>query len=241
MSSPHQHPDSNQLNLCTYPFGMVETNTSGLGIRVGSPAATNSPSHAISPPLSPQHQRPAQHQHHQNSASAYLTTMLLNSQNCGYLGQRLQNHLRSAAELDQQMPTSLGAQQMAPNHHPSQQQFRINNNNNNHNTTITPTPTALTTAQSSLFTIDSILASSGSPNSASSSKYIKLESPSTSPTPISSNGSSPQRPTRVPAMLHPGLHLGHLAAAAAGGFGTPSDFLGMDLLLSADSVQYGTA
>ncbi|KAJ6649789.1 Homeobox protein goosecoid, partial [Pseudolycoriella hygida] len=32
-------------------------------------------------------------------------------------------------------------------------------------------------------------------------------------------------PTRVPALLHPGLHLGHLAAAAASSFGSPSDFL----------------
>lgn len=202
---------------------MVETNTSGLGIRVGSPAANNSPNHAISPPPSPLQRTTQQQQHHQNTASAYLTTMLLNSQNCGYLGQRLQNHLRNAAEQEQhQMPSSLGAHQMATNpHHNNQQHIRISNNH--HSTTA---PTALTTANTSLFTIDSILASSGSPTSASSSKYIKLESPSTSPTPISSTGSSPVRPTRVPAMLHPGLHLGHLAAAAAGGFSTPSDFLG---------------
>lgn len=206
---------------------MVETNTSGLGIRVGSPASTNSPSHVISPPPSPQH-RTTQQQQYQQNASAYLTTMLLNSQNCGYLGQRLQTHLRNAADLDHHMPssTSIGAQQISINHN-NHQNLRLGNINinNNHNTS-TPSSNPMTTANTSLFTIDSILASSGSPTSASSSKYIKLESPSTSPTPLSSSGSSPVRPTRVPAMLHPGLHLGHLAAAAAGGFGTPSDFLG---------------
>lgn len=204
---------------------MVETNTSGIGIRVGSPAVTNSPSHAISPSSSP-HQRSTQlQQHQQTTASAYLTTMLLNSQNCSYLGQRLQN-LRNSSDLDQhhQIPPSLGAHQMLPNQH-NQQHLSINTLNHNHSSTTAPQ--TLTTANTSLFTIDSILASSRSPTSASSSsKYIKLESPSTSPTPLSSSGSSPVRPTRVPAMLHPGLHLGHLAAAAAGGFGTPSDFLG---------------
>lgn len=210
---------------------MVETNNSGLGIRVGSPAATNSPSHAsgpnISPPLSPQQRIAQQQQHDHHNASAYLTTMLLNSQNCGYLGQRLQNHLRNAVDLDHQhqLPQSISVHQMVNtplNQHNQPSQLRVA-----HNSTVMQSSTTTTANHSSsLFTIDSILASSGSPTSASSSKYIKLESPSTSPTPISSSGSSPMRPTRVPAMLHPGLHLSHLAAAASG-FGTPSDFLGM--------------
>lgn len=71
----------------------------------------------------------------------------------------------------------------------------------------------------SLFTIDSILAP----------KPVMMrngDSPSSSP-PTSANA-SPIRPTRLPgAMLHhPGIHLGHLAAAAASGFGNTSDFLG---------------
>lgn len=67
----------------------------------------------------------------------------------------------------------------------------------------------------SLFTIDSILAP----------KDKGSESP-VSPSSNSSATTSPVRPQHVPAMLqHPGLHLGHLAAAA--GFGSsPSDFLG---------------
>lgn len=65
-----------------------------------------------------------------------------------------------------------------------------------------------------LFTIDSILA----PRPVN----FKSEAPSpcTSPLP-----QSPIQPTRVPAMLHPGIHLSHLAAAAATTFGSPSDIL----------------
>lgn len=76
----------------------------------------------------------------------------------------------------------------------------------------------------SVFTIDSILASSkpssqsGSP---SSSPTHESQKPGSN---INSNQSSPIRPTRVSTMLHPGLHLTHLAAAA--NFGAPSDFLG---------------
>jgi homeobox protein goosecoid len=76
------------------------------------------------------------------------------------------------------------------------------------------------TMSTSLFTIDSILA----PNKPSSDINSKSDSPSSSPP--ASCTTSPTRPTRVPAMLHPGLHLGHLAAAAASSFGSPSDFLG---------------
>lgn len=64
-----------------------------------------------------------------------------------------------------------------------------------------------------LFTIDSILA----PRPAN----FKSEAPSPCNSPMPQ---SPLQPTRVPAMLHPGLHLGHLAAAAATTFG-PSDIL----------------
>jgi homeobox protein goosecoid len=76
------------------------------------------------------------------------------------------------------------------------------------------------TNSTSLFTIDSILAPKpGMLNGR------KSESPS--PSPSESTMSSPIRPQRVPAMLHhSGLHLGHLAAAAASGFGATSDFLG---------------
>lgn len=143
-------------------------------------------------------------QHHQNN---YLTTaMLLGAQTCGYLGQRLANN-----NLDTSSDTST-----------------TNNSFSQRSSSSAPNP-------SSLFTIDSILASK--PNSlvttAASHHHHhhhlhqrqRSESPSnnSSPSPVS----SPVRPTRVPAILHhPGLHLGHLAAAAASGFGTTSDFLG---------------
>lgn len=78
-----------------------------------------------------------------------------------------------------------------------------------------PRSTSTGATATSLFTIDSILAP----------KDKGSESP-VSPSSNSSATTSPVRPQHVPAMLqHPGLHLGHLAAAA--GFGTsPSDFLG---------------
>lgn len=66
-----------------------------------------------------------------------------------------------------------------------------------------------------LFTIDSILA----PRPVN----FKSEAPSPCNSPMPQ---SPVHPTRVPAMLHPGLHLSHLAAAAATTFG-PSDILSM--------------
>lgn len=128
---------------------------------------------------------------HQNN---YLTTaMLLGTQGCGYLGQRL-------GALDTDHASS----------------------NNNQRTNTNP---------NSLFTIDSILAPK--PNNLSNGNLamrIKTESPGNmSPT---SPSTSPIRPTRVPAMLqHPGLHLSHLAAAAASSFGTTSDFLGEFIVL----------
>lgn len=149
---------------------MVETNSPSLSIRSCSPTANSI-----------------------NQNPTYLTTaMLLGSQGCNYLGQRIQNHLREVKiEQDEQ-----------------------NQRNTN-------------TMSTSLFTIDSILA----PNKPSSDLNFKSESPSSSPP--TSCTTSPTRPTRVPAMLHPGLHLGHLAAAAS--FGSPTEFLGkyfLNFLLS---------
>lgn len=145
---------------------MVETNSTSLSIRSCSPSVNSN-----------------------NPNPTYLTTaMLLGSQGCNYLGQRIQNHLRERDEI------------------------KIEQNEQNQRNT--------NTMATSLFTIDSILA----PNKPNSDLNIKSESPSSSPP--DSCTTSPTRPTRVPAMLHPGLHLGHLAAAAASSFGSPSDFLG---------------
>lgn len=179
------------------PVQMVETNTSGIrgpGSGQSSPPSNSTISTG-------------------QTNSTYITTaMLLGTQGCGYLGQRIQNHLRERSELEQQQ------QQSSPPHHHHHQQHHAGHphQTNNRNNIVSSMPT-------SLFTIDSILAS----NSKSNSEIkVKVEnSPSNSPTPPSITN-SPMRPTRVPAMLHPGLHLGHLAAAAASGFGTPSDFLG---------------
>lgn len=139
-------------------------------------------------------------QHQQNN---YLTTaMLLGAQTCGYLGQRIANNLDTS-----------------PDTSTTNNSYSLQRSSSS-----APNP-------SSLFTIDSILATK--PNSLVTAGHHhqpqhqrqRSESPSnnSSPSPVS----SPVRPTRVPAMLHhPGLHLGHLAAAAASGFGTTSDFLG---------------
>lgn len=121
--------------------------------------------------------------------------MLLGSQGCHYLGQRIQNHLRERDEIKIE-----------------RDELKVEQNEQNQRNT--------NTMATSLFTIDSILA----PNKPNSDLNIKSESPSSSPP--DSCTTSPTRPTRVPAMLHPGLHLGHLAAAAASSFGSPSDFLG---------------
>lgn len=138
------------------------------------------------------------------SAENYLSTaMLLNTaQTCNYLGQRLSNlhNERDHEERLQRNQTSPGSR---GSHHQ-------------------------TSAASSLFTIDSILAPK--PNHLTNRSS---ESPGSSP-PGSAN-TSPIRPRMPAAMLHhPSLHLGHLAAAAASGFGNTSDFLGklMELLMS---------
>lgn len=155
----------------------------------------------------------------------YLTTaMLLGTQNCDYLGQRLQNHLRerdgngdnsdqltaTLSSAHQQQPTNkhqMPQQQTQQKQHPDQRLRSISSNS----------------MSTSLFTIDSILASKPMDIK---SEYTKSDSRSASNSPPLSSTSSPLRPTRVPALLHPGLHLSHLAAAAATGFGSPSDFLG---------------
>lgn len=182
---------------------MVETNVDLLSI----------PSGSIAKKISLQNQ-------------SYLTTaMLLGTQNCNYLGQRLQNHLREryidngdqtqstdqqSQQQEQRQLQNQNNRQMRPS---VEQESKIKSNNNN-NCSSTPT---------SLFTIDSILASK--PGADIKMEY-KSDSQSPSNSPPLSTTPSPIRPTRVPAILHPGLHLGHLAAAAASGFGAPSDFLG---------------
>lgn len=198
---------------------MVETNNSGLGIRGGATSPNTQTTIAVAA----------------QTNSAYLTTaMLLGTQGCGYLGQRIQNRLRERSEIEQHH--NYHHQQQQQHQHQHQHQQRINNNNQS------ITNGSNTSMATSLFTIDSILASNKTNPVSSTSMHnlspsadglIKIESPSNSP-PLphqapNSSSSSPVRPTRVPAMLHPGLHLGHLAAAAASGFGSPSDFLGIYL------------
>lgn len=179
----------------------------------------------------------------------YLTTaMLLGTQNCNYLGQRLQHHLRerclennsdNLSQLNQSQSQQQHHQQKSDQHSQQQRQLSnqrqlqqieqiehkiklTNNNNNNTSSSCSSTPT-------SLFTIDSILASKSSGADIKMESRSDSQSPSNSP-PLSTTP-SPIRPTRVPAILHPGIHLGHLAAAAASGFAAPSDFLGKLILL----------
>ncbi|EDW45422.1 homeobox protein goosecoid [Drosophila sechellia] len=171
-----------------------------------------------------------------NTAAYHLTTaMLLNSQQCGYLGQRLQSVL----------------QQQHAQHQQSQSQTPSSDDGSQSGVTILEEERRGGAAAASLFTIDSILGSrqqgggtapsqgnhisSNSNQNGLSSNGISLglkRSGAESPASPNSNSSSsaaasPIRPQRVPAMLqHPGLHLGHLAAAAASGFAAShSDFL----------------
>jgi hypothetical protein len=141
------------------------------------------------------------------SPSYLNTTMLLNSQNYSYFGQRLSNlHSDLHRNLEQNGDST---------HQLLQQHKQLNS-----------TPT-------SLFTIDSILNSKTSSRQSDSppSSPIRDSPKSNISCSNSNNLTSPIRPTRVPTMLHhPGLHLSHLAAAAASGFGTPSDFLGEFLM-----------
>lgn len=158
---------------------------------------------------------------------SYLTTaMLLGTQNCNYLGQRLTNLREHMSDNDLILNASvqpISQQHVAMPQHPSmrpkmdidekpmqrKEEAKIRDSGS------MPTST---------FTIDSILASK--PVDIKFDYSLKSDSRSPSNSPSLSATSSPVRPTRVPALLHPGLHLSHLAAAAATGFGTPSDFLG---------------
>lgn len=160
--------------------------------------------------------------------STYLTTaMLLGTPQCDYLGQRLQNHLRERSgngdncnSTNHQLSAAVVAathsnsQRLSPQHQQQQQQQQTDQRLRS---------ISSNSMSPSLFTIDSILASKPLDIK---TEYMKSESRSPSNSPPLSSTSSPLRPTRVPAMLHPGLHLSHLAAAAATGFGSPSDFLG---------------
>ncbi|KAH8260159.1 hypothetical protein KR026_003927 [Drosophila bipectinata] len=177
-----------------------------------------------------------------NSAAYHLTTaMLLNSQQCGYLGQRLQSVLQ---------------QQQQHAHQQSQSQTPSSDDGSQSGATILEEERrgrAASAAAASLFTIDSILGSRqscagssagrSSHNCSSGNSHqnglppngislgLKRNGADSPASPNSNSSSSaaasPIRPQRVPAMLqHPGLHLGHLAAAAASGFAaSPSDFL----------------
>lgn len=165
--------------------------------------------------------------------------MLLGTQNWpkNYLGPRLSNHLREKdMVLDaniplQQSPTpSHSPQSQASPTHKEKMDFQSPNNMNSLNKIdIKADETKVRfgsngTMSTSSFSIDSILATKPMDIKLEYNSRSDSRSPSNSPshgTPI-----SPMRPTRVPAIIHPGLHLSHLAAAAATGFSTPSDFLG---------------
>lgn len=204
-------PPNSPLSLASSPSttSMVETNSNQMTIR--------------STPLTKNLSIPNQ---------AYLTTaMLLGTQNCNYLGQRLNNLREHITENDLVLnasiqPVSQQTVQMQSN--PSNLN-RIHFEKDNEKDMIRKEEAKIRDCNSgsmptSTFTIDSILASK--PVDIKFEYNSKSDSRSPSNSPSLSSTSSPVRPTRVPAMLHPGLHLSHLAAAAATGFGTPSDFLG---------------
>uniref|UniRef100_A0A1B0G3K6 Homeobox domain-containing protein n=1 Tax=Glossina morsitans morsitans TaxID=37546 RepID=A0A1B0G3K6_GLOMM len=164
--------------------------------------------------------------------AAYLTTaMLLNSQQCGYLGQRLQSVFQQQhQQIHSQTPSSddgsLSGVTIIEDERPPRPSAAGN------------TATAAAAA-ASLFTIDSILGSRSqvaavtTSNASNHNQLINIsngkgsDSPASPSSNSSSAATSPTRPQRVPPMLqHPGLHLGHLAAAAATGFAAShSDFL----------------
>ncbi|KAL9924421.1 homeobox protein goosecoid [Glossina fuscipes] len=164
--------------------------------------------------------------------AAYLTTaMLLNSQQCGYLGQRLQSVFQQQhQQIHSQTPSSddgsLSGVTIIEDERPPRPSAAGN------------TATAAAAA-ASLFTIDSILGSRSqvaavtTANTSNHNQLINIsngkgsDSPASPSSNSSSAATSPTRPQRVPPMLqHPGLHLGHLAAAAATGFAAShSDFL----------------
>ncbi|XP_031623943.1 homeobox protein goosecoid [Contarinia nasturtii] len=177
--------------------------------------------------------RSVPHQKNQSIPNqAYLTTaMLLGTQNCNYLGQRLNNLREHIADNDlilnasvHQIPQQMGQMQSSPAN-----LNRIKLEKDTEKETLQRKDDAKIrdcnsgSMATSNFTIDSILATK--PVDIKFEYNSKSESRSPSNSPSLSTTSSPVRPTRVPAMLHPGLHLSHLAAAAATGFGNPSDFL----------------
>uniref|UniRef100_A0A336K7H5 CSON002690 protein n=1 Tax=Culicoides sonorensis TaxID=179676 RepID=A0A336K7H5_CULSO len=156
----------------------------------------------------------------------YLNTaMLLNTaQTCNYLGQRLSSLQNERVQMRQHGACSPSPPSpiMSTHHHQQQQHHQQQS------------PSGRTQAPTSLFTIDSILAPTSANNNKGSQSGISInnnnnnnnrssESPGSTP-PASAN-TSPIRP-RLPMLHHPGLHLGHLAAAAASGFGSTSEFLG---------------
>lgn len=190
-----------------------------------------------------------------NAAYHLTTAMLLNSQQCGYLGQRLQSVLQ---QQQQQQHQQQQPQSQTPSSDDGSQSGQTIIDEERPRVS---GPTAVSAAAASLFTIDSILGSrsvhAAAAAAVSGSNHNNNNTPSSnnnnnnvhnnnnglalglgkrsteSPASPNSNSSSsaaasPIRPQRVPAMLqHPGLHLGHLAAAAASGFAaSPSDFLG---------------
>lgn len=162
--------------------------------------------------------------------------MLLGTPHCNFLGQRLNTHLRDQMSADSELivsagmkssPTSTPPMPAQPMQPLAMSQTKIGS----------PEPDVERDAvrrddikmrhfnAASSFTIDSILAPK--PMIDMKMDYnCKTDSRSPSNSPSLSATSSPMRPARVPAMLHPGLQLSHLAAAAATGFGAPSDFFG---------------
>lgn len=201
-------PPNSPVSLASSPSTtpMVETNSNQMTIR--------------STPLTKNLSIPNQ---------AYLTTaMLLGTQNCNYLGQRLNNLREHINENDLVLnasvqPVSQQTIQMQPNLNRTHLE-RDNGKDMARKDDVKIRDCNSGSMPSSTFTIDSILASK--PVDIKFEYNSKSESRSPSNSPSLSATSSPVRPTRVPAMLHPGLHLSHLAAAAATGFGNPSDFLG---------------
>lgn len=196
------------------PSSMIETQSRNLLVR-SSPATEMSPS---------------SNQSHNNDGSCtsnnYLTTaMMLTSQNCNYLGQLKGHSTRMApnslALVDSQSPSpspppanESPVQFIGRMAHGKQHTGSLHPEIDIRRSCNSPV-TALSGPPNSLFTIDSILAPKSTSNPSSPQ----------SPSATSTNSPTPIRPSRVPALLHPGLHLGHLAAAASG-FGATSDFLG---------------
>lgn len=167
------------------------------------------------------------------SNQSYLATaMLLGTPNYNYLGQRLNTHLREQIADNELIvnatmkssPTSIPHQM-----HSALTQTKIESPEPDVDKDI-PMKDDMKMRNfntASTFTIDSILAPKPLIDMKLEYNTTKSDSRSPSNSPSLSSTSSPIRPARVPAMLHPGLQLPHLAAVAASGFGTPSDFFGM--------------